>query len=85
MEFEIRVQPKAKCNNVENEGGKLKVRVTAAPEDGKASAAVIELLAKRLGIAKNSISILRGFRSKDKLLRIEGLSRGEVFRRLSSA
>ena len=84
MEFEVRVQPRAKRNSIEVEGERVKVRVTATPEDGKASAAVIELLAKRLGVAKNSISILRGFRSRDKLLSIEGLSRGEVFRRLSS-
>ena len=83
MEIEVRVQPKAKRNSVEVKGGKLKVRVTAAPEGGKANAAVIALLAKKLGVAKSSISINRGHKSRDKLCSIEGLTKDEVFGCLS--
>lgn len=44
----------------------LEVRVTAAPTDGKANAEVIELLAKRLGLAKSSVRIVAGECSRHK-------------------
>jgi hypothetical protein len=44
----------------------LEVRVTAAPTDGKANAEVIELLAKRLGLAKSSVRIVAGESSRHK-------------------
>ena len=84
MELQVRVQPKAKRNSIEVvEGSKLKVYVTAVPEDGKANDAVVALLAKSLGVAKSNIRILRGHKSRDKLLNIEGLTRDEVIARLT--
>ena len=53
--------------------GKLRVYVTAAPERGKANEAAISLLAAQLGVAKSRIRILRGHRSRDKVLLVEGL------------
>lgn len=50
----------------------LKARVTAVPEKGKANKALIELLAKRLGIAKSTLSVISGDTSRQKILRIEG-------------
>jgi uncharacterized protein (TIGR00251 family) len=44
----------------------LQVRVTAAPTDGKANAEVIELLAKRLRLAKSSVRIVSGESSRRK-------------------
>jgi uncharacterized protein YggU (UPF0235/DUF167 family) len=46
----------------------LDVRVTSAPEGGKANAAVIRTLAQSLGIPKSAISVVRGHRSRQKLL-----------------
>lgn len=84
MELQIRVQPKAKRNSIEVvEGSKLKVYVTTAPEGGKANDAVVALLAKSLGVAKSHIRILRGHKSRDKLLDIEGLSEDEIITRLT--
>ena len=49
----VRVHPRGGCDRVEGyRGGALRVRVTAAPEDGKANSAVVSLLAKTLGVAK---------------------------------
>ena len=53
---------------------KIIVRVTAAPESGKANDAVVSLLAKRLGVPKRSVQIVRGHKSRDKRIRIEGIS-----------
>ena len=81
--LEVRVQPKAKRNSVEVvEGSKLKVSVTSAAEGGKANDAAIALLAKELGVAKRSVTIVRGHRNRDKVLDIAGLSTEHVIARL---
>ena len=49
----------------------LKVRVTAPPEDGRANAAILALLAKALGRPCSALTLLRGTRGRDKLVRIE--------------
>jgi uncharacterized protein len=51
----------------------LKVKVTAPPEKGKANVAVIQLLAKELGVATQSITLVNGHGSSDKLVDIDGL------------
>ena len=67
----VRVQPKARANAVKGWTGEiLRVSVTAAPEDGRANRAVIELLAGTLGVAPSSISLVRGATSRDKWLRL---------------
>jgi uncharacterized protein (TIGR00251 family) len=55
--------------------GRLVVRVTAPPAEGKANEAVRRLIAKRLGVAKSRVTIVRGARSRDKTIRIERVSR----------
>ena len=81
--LEVRVQPRAKRNSVELAGSTLRVRVTAAPDGGKANDAVIGLLAKRLRVAKGSVTIVRGHRGRNKILQVDGLTESEVFARLS--
>lgn len=85
MDIEVRVQPKAKRNHVDVvEGGSLKVYVTAAPESGKANDAVIALLSKALKVPKSRMSIVRGQKSRDKLIRIEGIDdTGQIIERLA--
>ena len=91
MELDIRVQPRASRNAVEIDADrsdvkpsdmKITVRVTAAPESGKANDAVVALLAKRLGVPKRSIQIVRGHRSREKRISIDGISSKESLRRL---
>lgn len=50
----------------------LKARVTAVPEKGKANKALIVLVAKALGIAKSSVSLISGETARKKILRIDG-------------
>ena len=66
----VRVTPNAKADRVMVEEGQVKVRVTVAPEDGKANKAVIALLAKALGVSKSSLSIIRGETARDKLIQL---------------
>ncbi|TKW60532.1 MAG: DUF167 domain-containing protein [Blastochloris viridis] len=51
-------------------GGGYRVYVTAVPEDGKATKAVVALLAKHLGIAKSRLELVRGETARDKVFRI---------------
>ena len=56
----------------------LKARVRAAPEDGKANAALEALLAKALGVAKGKVSVTRGTTARMKAVDIEGVSEAEI-------
>ncbi len=83
--LQVRVQPRSGRNEVALAGdGKLRVYVTAAPERGKANEAAISVLAARLGVAKSRISILRGHRSRDKVLLVEGLDASAVLGRFDT-
>ena len=57
--------------------------MTAAPERDKANKAVAVLLAKKLGVPKSSVSVVRGFSSRDKVVRIDGVADREVRGRLA--
>jgi uncharacterized protein (TIGR00251 family) len=70
----LKVSPKASRDAITGWRGEvLKVAVTAAPERGKANAAVIDLLARSLGLPRSSIRVLRGETSQDKTVEITGL------------
>jgi len=75
----VYVTPKSGRDEVAGwRGGELLVRVTAPPEDGKATAAVCKLLAKSLGVAKSAVRVTRGEISRHKTLEITGVSDAEV-------
>ena len=65
-------------------GNELIVRVTAPPVDGRANEAVTRLLAKRLRVARGAVKIVRGQRSRRKLIEVGGLSDDELRSRLGS-
>ena len=80
----VRVQPNASRNEVVGfMRDELRVRVRAAPEGGRANQAVVELLADKLGIVTARVIIIRGHRSRQKVINIEGLEAEEVTRRLA--
>jgi len=58
------------------------VRVTEPPLDGRANAALVKLIAKRAGIARGKVTVVRGERSREKLVRVEGLGPAELRRAL---
>ncbi len=66
-EIKVRVTPKASRNDVRLAAGILKISVTTVPEDGKATRAVIKLLARALGVAPSRLTLLRGATSRDKV------------------
>ena len=60
----------------------LRARVTAPPVEGRANDALLRLLSEALGVPKSSLRIVRGQRSREKLVAVEGLDAAEVKRRL---
>jgi uncharacterized protein YggU (UPF0235/DUF167 family) len=66
----VRVTPKASNNRVLVADGVVKIYVTTVPEEGKATAAVIKILAKELGIAKMRVLLVRGAKDRVKAFRI---------------
>lgn len=68
----VRVQPRSSRSEIVGvRDGVLVVRVTAPPLDGRANDAVCRLLATRLRVRTSSVAIVRGERSRDKLVRVE--------------
>ena len=78
--LEVRVQPRAKRNELIVRDSGLFVRVTAPPAEGRANAAVCALLAKALGLPKRAVRVQRGASSRDKVVSIEGMDEREVKR-----
>lgn len=73
MELDVRVIPRAARDELAGtRDGRLLVRVTAPPLDGRANTAVCALIAKRAGVPKGAVSVVRGDRSRDKRVRIDG-------------
>jgi len=63
-------------------GDRVKLRVTAAAESGKANKALLALLAKRLGLAPTDLALVRGASSPLKTVEVRGLAADEIGRRL---
>lgn len=69
--FSVRVTPKASRNRIAEEpDGLIRVYVTTVPEDGKATAAVIKLLAKAIGVAKSDLVLVRGATDRVKVFQV---------------
>lgn len=82
-EIAVRLQPRAKRTEIVGErDGALVVRVTAAPVEGKANEALCRLIAKRVRVARGSVAVVRGHRSRDKLVRVEGVAPAALRRAL---
>ena len=80
----IRIKPNAKRDEVEmTETGNIQIRVKALPVDGKANAALIKLLAEKLGLPKSNLSIKRGEASKNKIIAVYGLSKETAVKKLT--
>lgn len=82
--IEIRLKPNARQESIAlDEAGVLHVRVNAPPVEGKANAALIELLSDTLAIPKSWLSIKRGAASKNKVVAVLSMTKEEALRRIS--
>jgi len=81
--FAVKVHPRAKKNAITGEvGDALKLALTAPPVDGKANEACIDFFAKLLKVPRSSVTIAAGQTSRNKVIRVAGLSAEVVRSRL---
>jgi len=84
VSLRVRIHPRAKLNAITGKvGDALKVSLTAPPVDGKANDACVEFFAKLLKLPRSSVTIAAGQTSRNKVIRIAGLSAEEVKTRLN--
>jgi uncharacterized protein len=84
-EFEIAVSPKSSKSEISINGDNIKIYLNSPPADGKANSELIKMLSKELHIAKSGIKIVRGEKSRKKIISIEGFTKKEVIKLLSSS
>ena len=81
--FAVKLHPRAKKNAITGTlGDALKISLTAPPLEGRANHACIEFLADVLKLPRSSITIAAGQTSRNKLIRISGVSAADVEARL---
>jgi uncharacterized protein (TIGR00251 family) len=81
----VRAQPGARRTAIVGEqGGALKVAVTAPPEDGRANKALVETLRAALKLKRSQVEMLSGASSRDKRFLIRGLTVAELQARVAA-
>ena len=81
--LKVRAAPGSKGDRVLGvHGDALRVAVRAPADRGKANAALVEVIARALGLRRSEVALHAGGASRDKWIRIDSLSREELSRRL---
>lgn len=84
VRLRVKVVPKASKDEVAGWiGDALRVRVTAAPERGKANEAVLHILGRVLGLSRQDIRLVAGAASERKIVEVHGIDEGELKARLA--
>ena len=74
--LQVRVQPRARRDEIAGlHGGRLRVRITAPPTDGRANEQLIRFLADRFQVPRARVELLSGSATRDKRLRIAAPAR----------
>jgi uncharacterized protein (TIGR00251 family) len=73
-DLDVRLQPRARKDEIVGErDGRIVIRVTAPPVEGRANDALTRLIAKRAGVAPSRVTIVRGHSARDKIVRVDGV------------
>lgn len=78
----LHVKPSAKKTLLSLEYGELVFYTREPPVGGKANASLIKYLSKLLGVPQSRIEIVRGGKSRDKVVLVKGVSREEVLAKI---
>ncbi len=74
--FAVRVVPRSAKEGVAGYDGEvLRIRLNAPPVEGKANEALGRFLAKALGVSRGSVTLVAGEKGRNKIVRIEGMTR----------
>ena len=80
----IRVIPKSSRNEIRGvSNGSLQIKITAPPEKGMANKECIKFLAKKFGVNFSSLSIIKGEKSREKRIMIEGIDKDHLLKLIS--
>jgi uncharacterized protein (TIGR00251 family) len=83
--IKVYVSPRASSNKVVGEhNDSIKIALTAPPVEGAANKALVEFVAKVLGVPKGNVIIIVGETSRNKTLRVDGLDRETAARKLGA-
>ena len=74
MRVSVRVHPRASRAHVQWDGATLEVWVTAPAVEGAANRAVCEAVAAWLGVRTSAVTLVRGQRSRAKVVEVEGVA-----------
>lgn len=82
-DLRVRLQPRARRDEVVGErDGRIVIRVTAPPVEGRANAALCRLVAKAVGVPPSRVGVVRGQGTRDKLVRVDGVDEATARRAL---
>ena len=82
----VRLKPGSKRDSIEiKDNGTVAISITSRPVEGKANEHVIRLLSKTLRVSKSSCSIIRGSKSRDKVIAVRGFDTKEIIDKLKEA
>ncbi len=80
----VRVTPRARKNEIVGVAGDaLKLKLAAPPVEGAANATLCAFLAEKLGVRKSAVTLIAGQTSRQKVVRVEGVTPDEVRARLA--
>lgn len=84
--IDVRLQPRGSRDELLGwREGVLRAKVSAPPVEGRANLALCRLIAKRVGVPPSRVSVVRGEKSRDKLVRVEGLDETALRKVLGSS
>jgi len=79
----VKLQPRASANEICGPlGAELRIKVTAPPVEAAANEALIELLADRLDCARGRVELVRGHKSRHKVVKLHGFTPEAVLNKL---
>lgn len=77
--FAVRVTPRSRKNEIRGADGQvLRIKLSAPPVEGAANAALCDFLAGALGVRKSAVTLVAGQTSRNKIVRVEGLTADRV-------
>lgn len=79
VEIAVRLKPRGSRDELLGmRDAVLEAKVTAPPVDGRANKALCKLIAKRVGVAPSRVSVVRGAKSREKVVRVAGVGKSEI-------
>ena len=85
MLLSIKLQPRASANEIcEALGNELRIKVTAPPVDSAANEALIRFLAEKLDCARHRVELVRGQKSRHKVIKLYGVKAEDIAEKLSA-